>query len=372
VDREWKCAAFAMEFDPQKTHDAITYYMEKVVYFLKKGDVTESARFAGTLAHLVQDSCIPVHTVNNIIINRLFPDRNGKYFFFHRLVDEWPFQPQKVKTQPELLGRNIDEAAYLLNETLFAGIEKIMGTLIPLLNAIQEGKNHTVDEIMQRLNEKATVLTTDLWHTLFCIAFQKIPGDAEQKFSCRELTKNPMILDYSWKFNRDQYIKAGIPFYDAKYLEGDPCRSRLSTDPYPYEPSVNYAYDGKGNVIPLALIHNGKRLQREQGLAGGGYAVASYRVPGKLYEELEVIVGVHPDSASDKEIVFGIWCHEAKKKLLAKGVSARGMEALHFKIKIPINCETLSLISADGNQHTSIVWLEPVLKARKWELTENK
>ena len=170
-----------------------------------------------------------------------------------------------------------------------------------------------------------------------------------------------MIQSYSGKYDRKKFIDAGIPFYPTFYPESDCCRSRLSTDPYPFEPVINTAFDGKGNLIPLELMIHGERKKTSQGIAVGAYGIASFRVPGKIFSELEVYAGIHPESKSDKTVTVGIWCYESNSPLLASGEVSLNSDALHFKVKLPEECRTVSLLSADGNNDTSVIWFDPEL-----------
>lgn len=96
------------------------------------------------------------------------------------------------------------------------------------------------------------------------------------------------------------------------------CRARLAIGQYPYEPTLDYA-------------------------------------------------GVHPDSSTNGELVFAVWCHEAQEKLLAKGETTRDKEALHFVVKLPENCKTISLVSAGVPGEKSAIWMNPKLKSRVHE-----
>ena len=342
----------------------ISYYLKTILKHLQNRDVTESARFAGTFAHFIQDSCISVHVMDNLLINSLFPPSEGKYHFYHRLVDNWHFEPDKIKEKPELLGRNIEEAAFIISEKIDQAVECGKKYMIPFLSAIRDGRKEEADRLSQLMNSNAVKFTADLWHTLFCIAFQKISPEEAEPLSLRFLTESQMILSHDAMFDRNKFIQAGIPFYETVIPSSDPCRSRLSTDPYPYEPAVNIAYDGKGDLIPLALQIEKKTVQSDKGIAAGAYGIASYHVPGNLFSELEVYAGVHPASASDQEITFAVWGYGLENPLMAFGKASRNTDALHFIIPIPEICHTISLLSAGGNRNTSAIWLNPVLKSR--------
>lgn len=364
VDSECKCAAFAGDLDPEPTRYAVRCYCRKIIEEMQKQEVTESARFAGTLAHLAQDSCIPMHAMNNILINRLFPEEQGRYFFYHRIVDNYPFDPGKVSVKPHLLGRNEEELVFGFIEDMVCKVEQNIGLLVPFLTAIKNNDRAACSRAAQQINAAAIQYTVDLWYTLFCIAFNRFDETERDQFRFRDLTDSRMVLSYAPKYDRQKYINAGIPFFRTLFPEADPCRARLSTDPYPYEPALDCAFDGKGNLIPLELRINGTCQQAARGIAAGAFGIATFRVPGNLFCELELYAGVHPKSESDREITFGIWCDEADEPLLVSGKTNRSGDALHFHITIPENCREISLISAGGDKQTSAVWLSPKLKYR--------
>ncbi|MBR7121695.1 MAG: hypothetical protein IKC94_05590 [Lentisphaeria bacterium] len=362
---DWMGAAFAGELSTEPFDYTLHYYCPLIIDLIKKGDRAESAAFAGTLAHFLQDCCLPVHSMNNIIINQLYPPANGKYFFYHRLFDSAPFDPESVDGEPELLGFDLTGLIYTLREKCFYIIEKNISVLPEFIHAVKSGDEEAVGSISQAINRQAITLTAACWHTLFMIATGKITAGMVKNSGKLDLTSLPLILSSDAKFDRQQFIDAGIPFYKTVYTENDPCRARLSVNPYPFEPAVNYAYDGSGNVIPLALQINGSRQQSDKGIAVGTYGIASFRVDGRIFSELEVYAGVHYCNDFDGEVTFAIWCYETTSPLMARKSVSRKQDALHFKIALPAECRTISLLSSGGNGKSSAIWFDPQLSYRQ-------
>ncbi|MBQ9087961.1 MAG: hypothetical protein IJY46_04180 [Lentisphaeria bacterium] len=362
-DKDWRGATFGDVPDPEKLHYALRYYMEKVVHFIAKQDVTESVRFAGSGAHVIQDCSNPGHVFNNLLLNRLFPANGKKLVFMHRIMDSWPIDLAAVKAPPELLGRTVDEAAYLLGEKILANMDKITADMIPLCQGIIAGHDRKVSRIMQKWNARAIHLTASFWHTAFVIASNRIPSWCHDRFNEISLVKHPVITAYDERFDRLKYIAAGIPFYKNLYPEGDPPRANMSTNPYPFEASVNCAYDANGDPLPLVL-RDGETELTGNGFAAGAYSVISFTVPGDIYGELEVTAGIHPASVNNCEAVFAIWCCDSDVQLLASGKTTRDGGVIRFKTALPPECRTLSLLTAGGDGKSSSVWLNPVLKSK--------
>ena len=237
----------------------------------------------------------------------------------------------------------------------------ICADMVKLCQAIIGKKERTVSRIMQKWNAAAIKSTADFWYTAFVLASGKIPAAMNRKFAAVDLADQPLITAYDERFDRQQYIAAGIPFYNNLYPEGDPPRSTMSTNPYPFEPVVNCAYDTAGNPLELYLC-DGQRKLTGSGLASGTYGVATYHVPGTVFKKLEVTAGIHPDSLNNVECTFGIWCCESETHLLARGKTSRDGRVLHFSVDIPPECRTISLLNAGGDGKSTAVWLNMTLK----------
>ena len=360
-DKEWRSATFGDVPDPQKLHDALRYYLGKTVQYIVSGEMTESARFAGTGAHVIQDCSNPGHVFNNILLNRLFPVKGTQLIFMHRIMDHWPFNLDAVKYAPRLLGRNIDEAVYYLGERIIGNMALITADMVKLAQAIIGQRDRIISRIMQKWNAEAIRHTLDFWYTAFILGSGMLPPGCNRRFAQTSLAEKPMITAYDDRFDRRLYIDAGIPFYDSSYPEADPPRSVMATNPYPFEPAVNCAYNCRGERLPLC-VDDGGNILSGKGIASGTYGVATWYVPGNLFRILEVTAGLHPETSPDVSCTFGIWCCETAPRLLAHGTTDRKKGVLHFKVELPPECRTVSLLNAGGDGKSTAVWLEPVLK----------
>lgn len=361
-DRDWNGATFGGDPDLAKLYGALEYYLKRTVENIASGNVADSARFAGTGAHVIQDCGNPGHTFNNITLNRLFPPRGDKIVFMHRIMDAWPIDLAAVKTPPRLLGRTVSEAVYFLGERIVGNMRLIAADMVKLCQGIIAGRKKSVSVIMQKWNAAAIRNTADFWYTAFVLASGKLPGAAARGFGPVMLADHPLITAYDDRFDRLAYVGEGIPFYKNAYPECDPPRSTMSTDPYPFEPAVNRALTASGEWLPLRLKASGKLLTGK-GIASGTYGVATWYVPGNVFRTFEATAGIHPDSPADVEAVFGVWCCESIPHLLSRGTVTRDGGVIRFKVALPPECRTLSLLNAGGDGKSSSVWLNPVLRA---------
>ena len=361
-DREWRGTTFGDVPDPEKIYNALGCYLKRTIDCIAAGDVTDSARFAGTGAHVIQDCSNPGHVFNNIMLNRLFPVRGQKLIFMHRLMDSWPIDLDAVRSRPVLLGRNADEAVYYLAEKIIGNMGLISADMVKLCQAIIANRSRTITSIMQKWNAAAIRHTLNFWHTAFVLAAGELPSGSDRRFAETSLADKPLITAYDERFDRQQYIAAGIPFYNNRYPESDPPRSTMSTNPYPFEPLINCACSSEGNLLPLQLDDGGTILTGK-GVASGTYGVATWSVPGNVFRTFEAAAGLHPETSPDVSCTFGVWCCESTPRLLAKATTDRKKGAIRFKVAIPPECRTLSLLNAGGDGRSTAVWLDPVLKS---------
>lgn len=353
VNANWRCASFGdIEISQDIIYKVLSYYIRRIVFFMRKGDIVESARFAGTTAHLVQDFCTPGHIVNNLLLNRLFPATERHNDFLHRVFDGFQLEDKPNLKKPCVLGRCTDEAAWRLGGILAKEAESIIPCIVHMCSAIRSGRiSKKAARLVHSHQERAIELSASLWRTCFMLAWKrKVSAKA---FETQSLIELPMLMECSRKYELAKYAAAGIPFYSNKYPDSDPPRSTFSTLPYHYEPAVGHLLDAKGRWLP----------ERGDFVAVGSYGSATWLIPGGLFASLETRCRVNLEG-NDAPFTFGIWCHETNSLLWHKTLSRKDGEHA-VKVALPKKCRTISLLSAGPDAFgSSALWLNPKIISR--------
>ena len=346
----------------------IDYYFKKTVESLKDGDFEEAAKFGGVLAHYLQDSTCPGHVINNLLVNRLFPPLNGKYWHYHRIIDSWPFDTAKIVVKRRLLGVSVEEAVFNLCAENDKAVSFALSKLCPFILSIQANDREKADAISNEINSKAVQLSVSAWHTAFSVAFGKYVKTETAPLDRISLSDMVPIDELGENYSREKLLKYGIKFHETKYHEADPSRSRISNDPYPFEPVADHAFDGKGNTIPIVLdIHDGGEIVRKtfkKGIASSGCGMLVFEAPGQIYGEFHALAGIHPVSGAGKKACFAVFSEQSGEKACLSGEISSGSPAFEFKIPLSTDCETIALIVTEGTPGTHAVWAEPVLLKR--------
>ena len=352
VDGNWRSASFGgIEISQSIIYKVLSYYMCRVVASIRKGDRTESARFAGAAAHFVQDFCTPGHVMNNLLLNRLFPATAKHHDFLHKVFDGFPLEEKPQFERARILGRSAEEAAWLLCGRLVKEAEAILSDMVAMCTAIRSGHiTRKASRLVHLHQARAVNLSASLWRTCFALAWKR--KVSAKTFAVQPLADYPMLVEFSQKYDLGKYIRAGIPFYSNKYPDSDPPRSTFSTFPYHYEPMRGCLLDAQGRPLP----------ERGEFIAVGSYGSATWNIPGRLYASLEARCRVRAERKAT--ITFGIWCHETKSLLWSATFSGNDGER-RVKVELPLKCRTISLLSAGPNAFgSSALWLEPRIFSR--------
>jgi len=367
-DDDYRSCVFSNYHSRKTRNFVIGYYLKKMVNLLKKRNFEEAAKFGGVFAHYLQDSSCPGHVINNLLVNRLFPPENGKYWHYHRIIDSWPCKEEEIIVRPVLMGTSIEEAVFHICAEQDRVISSALSLLCPLITSIRKNDRKNSDLICRKLNSAAVRFGSSGWHTAFCIAFGKFLRSEKKLLEKVILSNNIPINEVGDEYSREKLIRHGIDFYETKYEEADPSRSRLSSDPYPFEPVPDCAFDGHGRTIPLALnIHGKNKLTRKtfkNGIAAGTYSILTFEVPGRIFREFRVLCGIHPITNTDEKAGFAVFCEQSLQKAFIGGRISKNDPPVEFTIPLRTDCKTISLIVSGGTPGIHAVWANPLLIKR--------
>ena len=336
------------------------YYLGKVTALLKRGNDAEAARFAGTLAHHLQDSVWPCHAIHNSLLPVLLPFPRGKYWHLHRALDDIQgLRPgDLMSVRPVLLGETVREAAYNLVNATFNAVRASLGLVVPMVQAIYRGHPGRKDRLLRQAAREGARLTASAWHTAFSLAAGRFARNE------RALLKVVHLGD--------------IPPFNRFTLLGDTGEplDLMSHDPYMFEPLADHTLRvGSSHSAPMVTAPLSLRVRRNgriavqtfpRGFGAAGTSRITFRVDGAIHRTFRATFGCHPAlSQSDGKVVFKVLVGPTAETLRAAFESVpmvRGGEAQTVDLKLGRQTRYLRLATegklTDGVQ---IVWADPVL-----------
>ena len=162
-------------FDNMHDFYILTYFMEKSIELLRANNIKEAARHIGTLSHYIEDYSCPVHVINNALLTQLLPPPpNLKNFRVHSEVEK-----------PDMENLIISNySVKKLGKTLFEAVNNIIprfnnmqlnarAQAVPIIMGIYEDDFNKSDNARNNAAEPAVKLLADIWHTIFCLAFNR-------------------------------------------------------------------------------------------------------------------------------------------------------------------------------------------------------
>ena len=237
-----------------------------------------------------------------------------------------------------LLGTSIPEAAFHLYHRYRQVNRHSREQIIPLIQSSRAGDKARETEIRRSIAEKLSELLADLFHTVYCLANDEFPD--EEKLSLER-------VDMTELFPIEYPGNTGGSYGWTPIVKGHSLR--------------------RGKAVPLMLMlqENGekKKVTFKTGLGtGANYEyVISYGIPRRVYQQVDLAVGLHAELGErgnikvviklDAETLF-----EKEFKGSSEGarvvadVSRGGMLRLIVRCTVPYK--------TSGNH---VVWGEPFL-----------
>lgn len=156
-----------------KTFDVETvqYLFEGMVESLRAGDASALARYAGTLAHLSEDSLSPAHAMDLRLLQELVPPpESARKLYVHAPMEISCPNFTLGERSPRRLGATIPEAAKATVDSTYARIRKIRGTLTELIQAVYRDDTAVMDKLRLVAAQSAAELYADALYSVLSIA----------------------------------------------------------------------------------------------------------------------------------------------------------------------------------------------------------
>lgn len=297
------------EYSEEVTKYIIKYYYKTIVGLLLKNNLKEAVRFAGALAHYIQDSCTPGHIVGNYLLSELMPFPKGCYWNMHRLFDVFKVGKKDLVTgKPALLGTSVTEAVFRTFVEYKKMLLTVKGKIIPCIQDMFHGNIKKRDICMRECARIATHLVASIWHTVFCIAEKKFNEEEREQLKALCLGENIPDLYYTQ-----------IPYFS-------------------FVPGIMADNKGRTHSLKLYTKRNGKMVKSviKDGFAVSGSSVVAFEFPRGLYKKLILTFGLHADMSPNDRAGFRIAVEKSRKERIQ-------IEGNLHKIKDPYSGKWISI-----------------------------
>jgi len=278
---------------PSENYELLRYFLGKAVSALQTNGVAASARYAGTLAHMLEDWGCPAHAVPGDNMFTLFkqflpPPEAYRHTPLHGPVENGVFDVSLGGYRPRLLGSSVDEAAFNLLQRSQEATIYARGQVVPIIQALYAGDTNAWNAAQQKAALLDARVVADALYTLVCLAHQRFAADETAPLRALDLSAfAPMeapnlFMPQASFFGKPQW---GHATRGATLKNG-------------------------GEAVPLKL-HVGApgptaATTFERGIGTGTRSVLTYLVPAGVYARFTAQVGLHAELGRSGNVIFEV------------------------------------------------------------------
>jgi hypothetical protein len=162
-------ALHSASWDADEDMGSLLFLSERILQNLKDGRTEEAAKYIGVLAHFIEDSYSPPHSVSGVELERL---AGGDAARVHGPLErEVPVFTLRLRVR-RVPGKGILESIEAIRGRLHAGGAANRKQLPALIRAFDSGDKATLDAARLRTARAAAELFADTLFTLFTFAAQ--------------------------------------------------------------------------------------------------------------------------------------------------------------------------------------------------------
>jgi hypothetical protein len=161
--------------------ESLEYLLAKLVDNIRSRNISAAAQYAGTLAHMLEDSTCPAHALMpndsplNTMRDLLAPPAGKEDIKLHTVIERSAPQFDLGSRAPRLAGRSIAEAAANLLDRTYAAIKSNRADLIALVHATYADDTAAMDKFRHKATVVGGELLADAYYTAFVLARDERP-----------------------------------------------------------------------------------------------------------------------------------------------------------------------------------------------------
>lgn len=330
--------------------EILRYFMGKSVTSLRDGNISQAAKFTGTLCHAIEDWSCPAHAVPSDNMFTLFqqflpPPDSMKNKLLHGPIEANKLTVVIPDHKPQLLGTTVDEAAFRLLHRVNDGTVLARAQIIPIIQGIYAGDTNAVKEAQMKSAIAGAKLVADAVYTIIALGTQKAVTDNQELLTAVDIS----------------------PFYPLEAVDLFFAQAKFLSSPYWGHAHHGYVLAGGTNAIPLKLCidENGSVREMEpiSGVSTGTVANSSltYLVPENVFKRFTVLAGLHPSLGAKGGVEL---CVLGNGKPLAKACVTGGQPAYQFACDLSgVTNLQLRATATPGSDPKSnyVIWAGPQL-----------
>lgn len=155
---------------------SLEYLLDHLVAAIRSGNASAGARYAGTLAHFIEDSTCPAHALLpqdsplNLMKELLPPPPGKEKIVLHTIIEHSSPEFDLGSRPSQAAGASVPAAADALLNRVYAAIHANRGDLIQLVRAVYADDQQTMDQLRLKGARAGAEILADAYRTAFDLA----------------------------------------------------------------------------------------------------------------------------------------------------------------------------------------------------------
>jgi len=264
--------------DQAQNYETIRDFFGRAVEQLRAGNRADAAKFAGTVAHLLEDWGCPAHSVPGDNMFTLFkqflpPPESFEQTLLHSPIEQAMLGVDLGDRQPRSLGESVDEAAFRLLHEANLAIINARSTVVPIINGLYAGDPEAVTAAQVKAATRDGQVVADALYSMLCLGLNRPDATAAERLATVDLSERLPL-------EAPQLFMPQSTFFSKPYW-GFPQRALILEE-------------GK-TARPLVLKVDGEARTFEQGIGMGTRSVSTYLVPPGVFGRFTCWAGLHAE-----------------------------------------------------------------------------
>jgi hypothetical protein len=333
---------------PPENSDLLRYFLGKAVSALQTNNVAGAVRYAGTLAHMLEDWGCPAHAVPNDNMFTLFkqflpPPEAYRYTPLHGPVENGTFPVEIASYRPRLLGTSVDEAAFNLLLRSQEATVYARGQVIPIIQALYVNDTNAWNAAQQKAARFDAELVADALYTFVCLGRARIePAEAA-----------PL---------RTVDLSAFAPLEaPSLYLP----QTTFFSKPYWGHATRGVILKGGSEPVPLQLTvaEGGKATVKTfaSGLGLGTRSALSYQIPADAYQRFTALVGLQAKLGATGNVTFEVFGNGRSIARVGPVTGSMAAQPVNVSLAGITNLQLTASSSGGDGTGNYAVWAVPSL-----------
>jgi hypothetical protein len=332
---------------PSENHEVLRYFMDKAVTALKAGNIGDAARYAGTLAHVLEDWGCPAHAVPGDNMFTLFkqflpPPPALQYTLLHSPIEGGVFTVRLDSYRPRLLGTSVDEAAFNLLRRAQEATVNARSQVVPIIQALYASDTNASNAAQQKAALFDAAVVADALHTVCCLSQKRFAEGAA-----------PTGADLS----------ALLPLQapDLYFPQ-----ATFFSKPYWGHATPGVLLLNGTNAVPLRLnvLEQGQMTAKTftSGIGTGTRSVLTYLVPTNVYARFTAQVGLQVELGKSGNVIFEVSGNDRPLARLGPITGDQPAQTVDVALAGVTNLQlTVTSAAGDGSGNYA-VWANPRLE----------